>query len=121
MLEGVIYDLDGTLVDSRDDLADSVNAMLARLGLPARNPPVIHGFIGQVYDGIAELLRRPPHARGVLTNKPGAFARELRCAVSIGRTARAARLLTLCQRRARPRCPQASRAKERPCPRRPSA
>ena len=58
MLEGVIYDLDGTLVDSRDDLADSVNAMLARLGLPARNPPVIHGFIGQVYDGIAELLRR---------------------------------------------------------------
>ena len=40
MHESVIYDLDGTLVDSRDDLADSVNAMLARLGLPARNPPV---------------------------------------------------------------------------------
>jgi len=159
MLNGVIYDLDGTLIDSRDDLADSVNAMLARLGLPGRDPPVVHGFIGEgaerlirrslgpvhedryaeaapiwreeyaqrllaktrLYHGVAELLRRPPHARGVLTNKPGAFARELRCAVSIGRTARAARLLTLCQRRARPRCPQASRAKERPCPRRPSA
>jgi len=115
MLNGVIYDLDGTLIDSRDDLADSVNAMLARLGLPGRDPPVVHGFIGEgaerlirrslgpvhedryaeaapiwreeyaqrllaktrLYHGVAELLRRPPHARGVLTNKPGAFAREI--------------------------------------------
>ena len=34
-LDGVIYDLDGTLIDSKDDLADSVNAMLSRLGLPS--------------------------------------------------------------------------------------
>jgi len=46
-LAGVVYDLDGTLVDSRDDLADSVNAMLGKLGLPQRDPVVIHGFIGE--------------------------------------------------------------------------
>src|SRR5439155_1725015 len=54
-LKGVIYDLDGTLVDSRDDLADSVNAMLARLSLPEREPQVIHGFIGE---GAERLIRR---------------------------------------------------------------
>src|SRR5258705_11914051 len=54
-VRGVIYDLDGTLVDSRDDLADSVNAMLGRLGLPQHDPKVIHGFIGE---GAERLIRR---------------------------------------------------------------
>src|SRR3954462_1450116 len=54
-LQGVVYDLDGTLIDSRDDLADSVNAMLARLGLPQRDAPILHGFIGEG----AERLIRP--------------------------------------------------------------
>jgi phosphoglycolate phosphatase len=54
-LDGVIYDLDGTLVDSRDDLADSVNAMLARLSLPQRDAAVIQGFIGE---GAERLIRR---------------------------------------------------------------
>ncbi|MGZ6131640.1 MAG: HAD family hydrolase [Myxococcaceae bacterium] len=54
-MDGVIYDLDGTLVDSKDDLADSVNAMLARLGLPQRDPVMIHGFIGE---GAERLIRR---------------------------------------------------------------
>ena len=113
-LAGVIYDLDGTLVDSRDDLAESTNAMLERLSLPKLPPAAIHGFIGEgaerlirrslgpdedrypeaapiwreeygrrlldrtrLYDGIAEVLREPPDARAVLTNKPGAFARAI--------------------------------------------
>ena len=54
-LDAVIYDLDGTLIDSKDDLADSVNAMLSRLGLPERDPPVIYGFIGE---GAERLIRR---------------------------------------------------------------
>ncbi|HXL40383.1 MAG TPA: HAD-IA family hydrolase, partial [Myxococcales bacterium] len=29
------------------------------------------------YPGVADLLRRPPDARAVLTNKPGGFAREI--------------------------------------------
>src|SRR5207253_3001300 len=43
-LKGVIYDLDGTLIDSRDDLADSVNAMLARLSIPEREPQTLRGL-----------------------------------------------------------------------------
>lgn len=54
-IAAVIYDLDGTLVDSRDDLADSVNAMLARMGLPERDARVICGFIGE---GAERLIRR---------------------------------------------------------------
>jgi len=54
-VDAVVYDLDGTLIDSRDDLADSVNAMLGRLGLPEREPGVISGFIGE---GAERLIRR---------------------------------------------------------------
>src|SRR3954468_23535385 len=56
-LQAVVYDLDGTLIDSRHDLADSVNAMLARLGLPQRDAPILHGFIGE---GAERVIRRSP-------------------------------------------------------------
>jgi len=53
----VVFDLDGTLVDSTADLASSVNAMLAELapGVPALPLPVVRGFIG---DGAAVLIAR---------------------------------------------------------------
>src|SRR5207244_5769052 len=54
-LRGVIFDLDGTLADTRADLADSVNAMLRRLGLPEREDRVVWGFIGE---GAERLIRR---------------------------------------------------------------
>lgn len=55
MLRLVVYDLDGTLIDSRADLADSVNAMLARMGLPTHEQRVVIGFVGE---GAERLIRR---------------------------------------------------------------
>jgi phosphoglycolate phosphatase len=51
----VLFDLDGTLLDSAPDLAAAANAMLAELGLPARDPAVIATYIGQ---GIPRLVER---------------------------------------------------------------
>lgn len=58
-----IFDLDGTLVDSVDDLAASVNHALARVGLPPRGREEIRGFIG---NGARMLLARAVGARGEL-------------------------------------------------------
>lgn len=51
----VIFDLDGTLVDSRLDLANSVNAMLQHYSKPELPCDVIAGYIG---DGAPMLVRR---------------------------------------------------------------
>jgi len=51
----VIFDLDGTLVDSRRDLATSINAMLAHCGRPELPLEVIASYIG---DGAPMLVRR---------------------------------------------------------------
>ncbi len=50
-----VFDLDGTLVDSRLDLANSVNAMLQHLGRPELPVEVIATYIG---DGAPMLVRR---------------------------------------------------------------
>jgi phosphoglycolate phosphatase len=54
-LKLLVFDLDGTLIDSRQDLCNSVNATLANFGLPELTDAVIAGFIG---DGAAMLIRR---------------------------------------------------------------
>lgn len=51
----VVFDLDGTLIDSRIDLANSVNAMLVHLGKPELPDAVISTYIG---DGASMLVRR---------------------------------------------------------------
>jgi phosphoglycolate phosphatase len=51
----VVFDLDGTLIDSRVDLANSVNATLAHLGRPSLPDAVIATYIG---DGVSMLVRR---------------------------------------------------------------
>ena len=50
-----VFDLDGTLISSRDDLADAVNAALRYLDLSQLPRPVIASYVG---DGIDMLLRR---------------------------------------------------------------
>lgn len=51
----IVFDLDGTLIDSRQDLCNSVNAMLAHFNLQPLDDDTIARFIG---DGAAMLIRR---------------------------------------------------------------
>lgn len=51
----IVFDLDGTLIDSRADLAQSVNAMLRYLHRPELPDDVIANYIG---NGVAMLVRR---------------------------------------------------------------
>ena len=51
----LVFDLDGTLIDSRLDLIHSVNAMLRHLGRPELDGDVIAGYVG---DGAPALVRR---------------------------------------------------------------
>ena len=43
---GAVFDLDGTLLDTIDDLADSLNAALGRLGFPSQSIETCKRFIG---------------------------------------------------------------------------
>lgn len=59
----LVFDLDGTLIDSEQDLAASVNATLAFLGREKLPPHRIAEFIG---DGAAMLVRRSLEATGAM-------------------------------------------------------
>ena len=50
----IIYDLDGTLIDSRCDIANAVNWALRELGLPELTMEEISSFVGH---GVTNLLR----------------------------------------------------------------
>lgn len=57
----VLFDLDGTLLDTLEDLADSTNAALAQLGCPPHPLDAYRHFVG---DGVVNLLTRTlPEAR----------------------------------------------------------
>ncbi len=51
----LIFDLDGTLIDSRLDLAHSVNATRAFMGLPALEHETVYKYVG---NGAAMLIQR---------------------------------------------------------------
>lgn len=53
-IKGIIFDLDGTLVDTLDDLTDSMNAALAQLGRSARSAAECREMIGHGLRTFAE-------------------------------------------------------------------
>ena len=53
--KAIIFDLDGTLLDTLADLADSMNAVLRDFGFPGHDIPAYKYFIG---DGIEKLVQR---------------------------------------------------------------
>ena len=52
--KAVIFDMDGTILDTLDDLADSVNHALSFCGFPKRTREEIRSFLG---NGMAQLIR----------------------------------------------------------------
>lgn len=58
----VVFDLDGTLVDSVGDIADALNATLAGRGLPHLPEERVKQMVGA---GVPELVRRGLSAHGV--------------------------------------------------------
>jgi phosphoglycolate phosphatase len=51
----IVFDLDGTLVDSVPDIAAAVNRTLAARGLPGLSDPVVASMVG---DGLMPLIQR---------------------------------------------------------------
>jgi phosphoglycolate phosphatase len=73
MFQLIVFDLDGTLIDSRRDLADATNALLVESG----GTPLAEDRIGRmVGDGAATLVTRAFEAAG-LERPPDALARFL--------------------------------------------
>ena len=70
----VVFDLDGTLVDSSLDLANAVNTLLGELGANRLPDPEIVSMVGE---GAAVLVRRALTASGLDPQTPGALERFL--------------------------------------------
>jgi phosphoglycolate phosphatase len=70
MLQFVVFDLDGTLVDSRTDIANAANATIESFGGTRISDEAIVGMVGE---GSALLVRRALDAAGLDPDAPGAL------------------------------------------------
>lgn len=75
-VQAVLFDLDGTLLDTIVDLATAANRMLTELGRAPRSQDEIHSFVGK---GIPNLVRR------CMTENAQAEEAEIEHAVSVFR------------------------------------
>ena len=65
MQVGVLFDLDGTLLDTLQDLADSVNFALQQFGMPVHSLEEVRSFVGNGARNLRKshrsMLGRPLH------------------------------------------------------------
>ena len=54
-IEGVVFDLDGTLLNTLDDIADSCNMALEKYGMPKRTLEEVRNFVG---NGLGVLMEK---------------------------------------------------------------
>lgn len=73
--KAVIFDLDGTLLNTLEDLADSMNCVLKRNRLPEHNLAAYRYFVG---DGIEMLVRRALPFEVASENDFQRFVREMK-------------------------------------------
>ena len=74
MTQAVIFDLDGTLLNTLGDLTAAVNHGLAACGLPARTEAQVRTYVG---DGVKELIARACPADAEETTKAAVLAAYL--------------------------------------------
>ncbi len=75
MTRTLIFDLDGTLVDSAPDLATALNGLLAEFGKPALAETTVRAMVG---DGAGVLVQRGLQASGLSdADQPAALQRFL--------------------------------------------
>ena len=60
-IEHVIFDLDGTLVDSRADLSNAVNYVRRQYGLAALEPATLYRYVGDGARALIERAMGPEH------------------------------------------------------------
>jgi phosphoglycolate phosphatase len=70
----IVFDLDGTLVDSRRDLANAANALITELGGTPLPEEAVAAMVGE---GAAILVRRALIASGLDASTPAALSRFL--------------------------------------------
>ena len=75
MIRLVVFDLDGTLVDSQKDIADAANALVVELGGMPLSDEAIAAMVGE---GAAVLVKRALTAAGLDPAAPGALDAFLR-------------------------------------------
>ena len=54
-MRAVIFDLDGTLLNTLEDLTDATNAALRHFGCPERTEEEVRSFVG---NGVRKLIER---------------------------------------------------------------
>jgi phosphoglycolate phosphatase len=74
MVRLIVFDLDGTLIDSRRDLAESGNALLAGFDVPPLPDDAVVAMVGE---GARTLVSRILDARGVKADVDAALTRFL--------------------------------------------
>ena len=55
MIRAVIFDMDGTILNTLEDLTDSINAALNKFGMPLRGIDEVRSFVG---NGIHKTIER---------------------------------------------------------------
>jgi len=82
--EAVIFDLDGTLIDSLADLADSANCVLKEYGFPVHD---VESYKYRVGNGIRKLMERalPPGNNAIIDDALAKY-REIYAVNSLNKT-----------------------------------
>ncbi len=77
LVDALLFDLDGTLVDSRRDLAISVQYLQKHYGVRLSSEKEVAAFVG---DGVAKLVQRslPGHPRDGLEEEISTFKKFYR-------------------------------------------